>query len=667
MDQKLISNPVFQGLQVPTLEEEPRAKSTVLYANKYSGISEVELTDPELLSVIESTVGISGNNVLVQLKNKMATFRNGPWYIDSENGVIHIHNRKHPEGSVYQYIYQYENGEVLTASFRMVEVSSPIAGMGGFISAVSKAIGVLQAQIGQQNIPEQPDLPTLKKRDADFNRRFGITHEEKPFSTYVATNRAVWDQEALLKKNKRKEDQSESERHYKTYLGMSKSERSAYNKKQFNSSYDSMSSEDMWKFLNDDPNVGGNPQIASALELYQERCRIYGPNSDMARAAREDVLRLARSAKLNITSGDHWNEFRVTLTTDIIRSEISPVYGKQYPSHADQMRAVDSRVKKYLATSRVKKVSHTQTSNWQLQDMGQGRERNAISRDTFYGKWKITFQLTFYGYGSANRSMNGERFIRGILDRYDGMYSRRVGGVGGVGGNLSGMISHAASNIGRGKKEKKLQATIRVVGNPILETGQQIEIHNVGKKHSGVWYIHKVSHSIEFGQGYVTDMQLSKQAPKATAVASYHEVHTQSGTVDDIPTNTNSIRRSGRGTTGSRPRGKANVVPGNSEHSYQNAANVPLTFEEDMFARTIANDPEALSAFIYRVADKNYYNKKHGTNHKIVTSSYNKDGSYSYHLMPNIYTKEDVPRIKIKSSQYDVIRSTANRRRGGKK
>ena len=70
MDQKLISNPVFQGLQVPTLEEEPRAKSTVLYANKYSGISEVELTDLELLSVIESTVGISGNNVLVQLKNK---------------------------------------------------------------------------------------------------------------------------------------------------------------------------------------------------------------------------------------------------------------------------------------------------------------------------------------------------------------------------------------------------------------------------------------------------------------------------------------------------------------------------------------------------------------------------------------------------------------------
>lgn len=666
MDQKLISNPVFQGLQVPTLEEEPRAKSTILYANKYSGISEVELTDPELLSVIESTVGISGNNVLVQLKNKMTTFRNGPWYIDSENGVIHIHNRKHPKDSVYQYIYQYENGEVLTASFRMIEVSSPISGIGGFVSAVSKSIGILQAQIGKQNIPEQPDLPTRKQRDAEFNRRFGISLEQKPFSTYVATNRAIWEQEANLQ-NKHREDKKESERHYRTYKSMSQAERVAHNNKQFNSSYDAISSEDMWKFLNQDPNVGGNPQIASALQLYQERCRIYGQNSDMARAAREDVLRQARAAKLNITSGDYWSEFTVTLTTNIIRSEISPVYGKQYPSPADQQRAVDARVRKFVASSKIKKISNTVTSNWRLQDMGQGRETHAFSRDTFYGKWKVTFQLTFYGYGSIKRSMNGERFIRGILDRYDGMYSSSGKIRGGGGGNLVGMINKAASNIGRGKKEKKLQATIRVIGNPVLETGQQIDIQNVGKKHSGVWYIHKVSHSIEFGQGYVTDMQLSRQAPKPTVVSNYNEVHTQSSTVDNGTTNTHSVRRSGRGTTGSHPRGKANVVKGNSEHSYQDAANVPFTFEEEMYARTIANDPEALAAFTYRVADKNAYNAAHGTKHTVVTSSYNSsNGSYSYHLSPNRYTSEDVHRTKIKSSQYDIIRSTANRRRGGK-
>lgn len=664
MDQKLVSNPVYEGLQVPTLEEEPQAKSTILYANKYSGIPEVALEDPELLAVIESTVGLAGNNVLVQLKNKMNTFRNGPWYVDSKNGVIHIHNRKHPESSAYTYIYQYENGEVLNASFRMVEVSSPISGLGGFVSAVSKAIGILQAQIGKQEIGDPGDLPNS---DKEVMQLLGLDyqHVEKPFSTWVAPDEVIRHQETLREVNKRLEDdRKESEGQYKTYSAKSKEERVAHNDNQFNSSYDAMKAEDMWKFLNDDPNVGGNPKIAAAFKLYQERCKIFGSDSAEAKAAREEVLKESRDAKLNIDSGDYWTNWSTTLTTDIIRSEISSVYGVQNPKPYDIQTAIEARKNKYISNSHIKKITNVKIGKVDLTYIGPMKAHSVTKGDVYYGQWKATFKMEFFGYGSGKRSMNGERFIRGILDRYDGSVAKRGNGRGGAGGNLSGMISNAASNIGRGKKEKKLQASLRVVGNPILETGQQINIQNVGKKHSGLWYIHKVSHSLEFGQGYITDLQLSRQAPKASAVANYSEIHTQSYTVDNETTDPKSIKRSGRGTTSNKPASKANVVSGNSEYTYQDAANVPFTFDEEMYARSISGDEEALREFTYRVADKNYYNKTHGTNRTVVSSSYNSnDGTYKYTLHPNTMTSQEVPRTTIKSRNYDAIVGTKNKRK----
>ena len=129
MEPKLISNQVYEAIQVPTLEEDMPSKSTILYANRYAGVQEVEMTDPELVDLINSSIGMAGSNVLVQLKQKMEKFRNGPWYIDSMDGVVYIHNRKLNQESVTNYIYQQENGELLSVSFNMVEVFKPFAGI----------------------------------------------------------------------------------------------------------------------------------------------------------------------------------------------------------------------------------------------------------------------------------------------------------------------------------------------------------------------------------------------------------------------------------------------------------------------------------------------------------------------------------------------------------
>lgn len=659
MDKKYISNPVFEGLQVPTLEEGPRAKSTILYANRYSGISEVELTDPELKSVIEGTVGTAGNNVLVQLKNKMATFRNGPWYIDSENGVIHIHNRKHPESSVYQYIYQYENGEVLTASFRMVEVSSPIAGLGGFVSAVTKAVGMLQAEIGKQNLEAPDQLPTKD----DLYSQFGGKYEAKPFSTYVSTNHSVWEQQLDAKyehDKKLKADQAEAEKERKTFNALSPKEKLARSAKKYNYNYDIIKPQTKMDLFTN-PKKGGNPLLKANAQRYQETVNIYGKNSPYAKADYAEVINEARKTSINVPSGDYWTTWKIRLVTQEILVPSQGPYGKQPPSYGAIQAAIQRRIQQHISSSKIKKIINVKrVGDYILRDVGPKRVPSTFGFK-FYEKYTVTFDITYFGYGSGTRKMNAERFIRGILDRYDGSSSSRGGGVP----NVSNMIRNAAANIGRGKKEKRLQASLTVIGNPILETGQQIGIQNVGKKYSGNWYIHKITHSLDPGRGYTTDLVLSRQAPKPPVSGTYSEIHTQSYTVDGEQADPKKIRRSGRGTTSNRIRGKANVAKGNREYTYQDALNERWTFNEEKFAEQIANDPKALTNFTYQVADKNYMNHVHGRQDVVVLRHDPKKpgGKYSFTLRPNMYTRNQVPRKAGTSSQFDVVMAKANRRR----
>ena len=113
---QIISNKVYESLQVPT-ENYNSPKGTILYANQFSGIQQVGMPT-DLAEVLNSNFGTIGNNILMQLEAKMNAYGNGPWYIDSINNVIYIHNRKFTQEPFCTYVYQQENGEVLKASFQ---------------------------------------------------------------------------------------------------------------------------------------------------------------------------------------------------------------------------------------------------------------------------------------------------------------------------------------------------------------------------------------------------------------------------------------------------------------------------------------------------------------------------------------------------------------------
>ena len=83
----IISNQAYEAIQVPT-EVTPEVQGTILYANQFSGIGQVGMPD-DLAEVLNSNLGTIGNNVLVQLEAKMAAYGNGPWYVDSRDGVLY--------------------------------------------------------------------------------------------------------------------------------------------------------------------------------------------------------------------------------------------------------------------------------------------------------------------------------------------------------------------------------------------------------------------------------------------------------------------------------------------------------------------------------------------------------------------------------------------------
>ena len=72
-----------------------------------------------------------------------------------------------------------------------------------------------------------------------------------------------------------------------------------------------------------------------------------------------------------------------------------------------------------------------------------------------------------------------------------------------------------AENIAnKAKKDSELndiKATLTIEGDPTVEHDKVITVGGVGKKNSGNWYVHTVSHSID-SSGFTTVQQLKKNA-----------------------------------------------------------------------------------------------------------------------------------------------------------
>ena len=135
-ENKVISNQVFTAIQQGKSYE--AHTGTIIYANKFSGLQEVAMPE-EFRTILDSSLGSIGTNPLQQLRAKLEGLPGGPWFLDSRNGTLYIHNRKFQEDVVHNYVYQAENGEVLQISFETQLTSRSLSHIkGGGIDPYSK-------------------------------------------------------------------------------------------------------------------------------------------------------------------------------------------------------------------------------------------------------------------------------------------------------------------------------------------------------------------------------------------------------------------------------------------------------------------------------------------------------------------------------------------------
>ena len=165
------NHPVLESIQPCLLDLINSTTSEVLYANEFSGLPKVNLPE-ELVSIFESDFGLVGTNVLIQLENKMSGVPGGPWYLDSRNSCIYIHNRNFQDIPVYTYEYLANSGELIDISFKTNYVKRNTSG--GIYPTVNKDKGMSLTLVSS---------PTLSFEQGPEFRNFGLAHYAADAST----------------------------------------------------------------------------------------------------------------------------------------------------------------------------------------------------------------------------------------------------------------------------------------------------------------------------------------------------------------------------------------------------------------------------------------------------------------------------------------------------
>lgn len=600
----LVSNAyIMEAVQPQTLEE-PVGKSTILYANRFAGVQEVDVQDSTLLEILNSTIGTSGNNVLVQLKQKMNAYPGGPWYIDSNDGVVHVHNRKFTNKTAHVYTYMAEPGELLSASFRIVEVyKQNTAGLAAYVNAVNKTVSaLLNPQV--DNPPERPVAASLEDRRQDRDKLLYRLQRERlvqvPDNTRVDNPRVRRIQTENYR-NQRISQQYNITQQYREWSSKTPQQRqqvrSQYCDQAFNQAVDAGL----------EAKVRQAPEYRNLIikwDYYKQMCEEYGSNSQQANKAWQ-AYKGAGADKAYISGIStkaywDWHKFYLNVTnTYQSDNNITGVIGGRGLQSAEQSRqaSIQRAINTWKNSYRGRfsgSVNIIDYGTWTTVKKEIFKYNTTEQRGDTYTRVTEKCRLTIQVYCLTSKP------YRYPLSRLLGEYTSS--GSGSVSNPLAAM-QQAAANIGRGKKEKQLQATVIVVGNPELESTQQFTLQNVGKKYSGVWYIKTVTHVFEHGKGYTCELTLSKQQGKSKV----------SGTSDEINTR---------------------------NYTYQDAMNEQWTAEESLYIKhAVMSQPDETSARMvlereaYNVADKNKYNHDNQANTQIVTmvnGTVNRDYSYKY-------------------------------------
>ena len=524
MDTTIISNPVFQSIQ--SGEGYESHTGTILYANKYSGVSPVDMPG-DIKSILDSDIGSVGTNPIIQLKNKLAALPNGPWYIDCRNGILYIHNKKFKEDSVHNYIYQSENGEVLSLTFETQRRTKSLGhSIGGGIDPFSKDIvGV------NSNVKSSTPGPGANKEEykplASRVKVISAIDKTRVNDTQV-TNRiqveAIARQRTKALQRKKANQKVTTDKAYKNY-------KNGYTvNRQFTDQLKGSSNarKDKWaqKLYS---KLSANNRVDLSSYVAEEWKKTHNRNA---------VLKLVRKYfgyGKHVIFAKVWKEQWVDPTTYTGNNTFrgTPKPWTAFDGGYSNRKEVGEYVGRMSQDPQIKILSNVDIlkdtkygGHYRIKVFRLANTKGVVESAQIVTDWLI--RLSNPGYSSTGRT-------------------NISGGTGGAGGSY---IPSLTGNTGRTVTEKKLVVTMRVIGRPSLESSQIIHIGNVGEKWSGDYYIKTCSHNMSPDSGYTCTLELTKNGEKAEIESGTTKLSTGK-VVKDLSSTSDNQHNSSRGYKGS--------------------------------------------------------------------------------------------------------------------
>ena len=521
MNTTIISNPVFQSIQYG--EGYESHTGTILYANKYSGVSPVDMPG-DIKSILDSNIGSVGTNPIIQLKNKLAALPNGPWYIDCRNGILYIHNKKFKEDSVHNYIYQSENGEVLSLTFETQRRTKSLGhSIGGGIDPFSKDIvGV------NSNVKSSTPGPGAKKEEykplASRVKVISAIDKTRVNDTQV-TNRiqvdAIARQRTKALQRKKANQKVTTDKAYKNYKnGYTVNRQFTDQLKGSSNARKDKWAQKLYSKLSANNRVDLSSYVAEEWKKTHNRNAVlklvreyfgYGKHVIFAKVWKEQWVDPTTYTGNNTFRGTPkpWNAFDGGYYT---RKEVRESVGRM---------SQDPQIKILSNVDILKDTKYG--GHYRIKVFRLANTKGVVESAQIVTDWLI--RLSNPGYSSTGRTTIS----------------------GGAGGSY---IPSLTGNTGRTVTEKKLVVTMRVIGRPSLESSQIIHIGNVGEKWSGDYYIKTCSHNMSPDSGYTCTLELTKNGEKAEIESGTTKLSTGK-VVKDLSSTSDNQHNSSRGYKGS--------------------------------------------------------------------------------------------------------------------
>ena len=499
MATKVISNKVYESLQVPT-EQSRNTVGKILYANSFSGVAQVPMP-ADLKALIDSDLGLIGNNILVQLEQKMKGYPNGPWYIDSRDGVIYIHNRKFTQEPEYNYIYQSENGEVLRVSFTMQNVTKRAkAQLTETIDPDDKGLIVGSTDIKEPEKAKEEMSTVTTPYVAQVDNTMVVNYGSVPYEDYRShpTTNIAAEMEAEQRYGAKAQKHNQAVKEYgskKPYVAYQAGKQEML---------DNLSTDQYREAIN----TAANNLPSDKKRQLQQILK----NSKNGKELESNLRQLLENERYLFT-GEYKMEYLAEEWVD--PREYDPEGGtithmidiRTFSSNPYEKQMIDNQSQRGIAAMEKNPYITVYPDTYKLDYSGEG-----VTTPTMTRKVKAKVKI---------RRMKKVPVLVPIYKLYHNLFGR-YGGADKV-----SWAMNANANGGLKTTERKLVCQMTVVGRPSLQSSQVISLENVGKRWSGYWYIKSVQHSMDVGQGYLCTLDLIKSNAKAGQTTSKTQLSTQ--------------------------------------------------------------------------------------------------------------------------------------------